>query len=598
MTRQTISADPALLPVDGDGKAYAEQRWSYDALDNLLSEETVYPSVAERSFVRTYHYDEPETDPFRLTRVSPGWSSAGDWVPEWDTCGRLKTDESGRALTYGPDGLLSGVGQTRYAYDALFRAARVEDGDRVLRRWYRGDTLVAESDDAGTTYLHRGALGGMAESRVAGAVRTVLLSGADAQGSVVTENTAAGVRAVRYDVWGRDSGEAGEGRTGYAGMVREEEGYLPGSYRWYSPRLRRFSAPDSASPFGEGGINPYAWAGNNPVMRNDTDGHAWWNWLIAGVTLAVGVVGTVASLGTLAPVFAPVAAAGVSAGLGAAVAAGATVMAGLTVTQAAVMAGAVLGGVSLAAGIASLTLEATGHEKEAGILGWVSLGTGVASLGLSLAPAVARGVTRAGQFVGKWQYSLQHAGGKPGTSAVATTVSTNAAAEYQYTRALGATVIYKPRRMIDTHGFISHFLDTGEPGVLFHGSENGFLSFANGLTETVMTTPQELISKLEGAGINVRQIVQGKRLHFAVCYGTGPKSMAQGLANELGVPVVAYGNNEPIYTPGLSGLLGKRTDRAVAILDKSVPPYGMYVDAQMTVYEPIRRVGRFMITTV
>lgn len=44
-------------------------------------------------------------------------------------------------------------------------------------------------------------------------------------------------------------------------------------YRWYLPQLMRFSAPDSLSPFSVGGINSYAYAGNDPVNRSDPSGH-------------------------------------------------------------------------------------------------------------------------------------------------------------------------------------------------------------------------------------------------------------------------------------------------------------------------------------
>lgn len=515
LTEQVITADvPERLPVDEHGKAYTAQRFVCDGLDNLLSVTTAYLSAAEQPFVRTYNYTS-DTDPFLLTRVSPGWQGPEDWVPDWDACGRLKADELGRLMTYGADGRLASAGGVTYACDALFRVSRLEDAGRVTRRWYRGAVMVAESDDAGETYLSHGALGGVTQTRVAGAVRTALLSGANAQGSVVAESRADGVAEVRYDAWGRDSGEPGQGRTGYAGMVREADGgYLPGSYRWYSPRLRRFSAPDSASPFGEGGINPYAYAGNNPVLRNDTDGHAWWNWAL----LAVGAVATVATLGSLAPMFAPVAVAGATAGLAGALSAGAAVMAGVTATQAAVMAGAVLGGVSLATGIASAVLNETGHQKEAGILGWVSLGTGVASLGLALAPAVTKGVTKAGQFVGKWRYRLQHAGGKSGkmgssTGKLEIVSSVIGEAEYTYDTTLNVLTIY-------AHG--RKFLSQSDK--IKSGSK-----FASQVIETM--------NNFENMGR-----ITPARINFICCHSAegGMFSQAQILANKTGLRVVGF----------------------------------------------------------
>ncbi|WP_277620578.1 RHS repeat-associated core domain-containing protein, partial [Pseudomonas endophytica] len=52
--------------------------------------------------------------------------------------------------------------------------------------------------------------------------------------------------------------------------------YLLGQgYRAYNPLLMRFNSPDSWSPFGEGGINAYAYCDNEPVMRQDSTGHLW-----------------------------------------------------------------------------------------------------------------------------------------------------------------------------------------------------------------------------------------------------------------------------------------------------------------------------------
>ncbi|WP_256220372.1 RHS repeat-associated core domain-containing protein [Pseudomonas sp. FGI182] len=44
-------------------------------------------------------------------------------------------------------------------------------------------------------------------------------------------------------------------------------------YRYYSPFLGRFMAPDTFSPFFEGGLNPYAYCQNDPINHLDPSGH-------------------------------------------------------------------------------------------------------------------------------------------------------------------------------------------------------------------------------------------------------------------------------------------------------------------------------------
>ena len=61
--------------------------------------------------------------------------------------------------------------------------------------------------------------------------------------------------------------------------------HLGNGYRLYSPGLRRFTSPDSMSPFGQGGINPYAYCEGDPINNTDPTGHS-----IFGTLFMVGMV--------------------------------------------------------------------------------------------------------------------------------------------------------------------------------------------------------------------------------------------------------------------------------------------------------------------
>jgi RHS repeat-associated protein len=50
--------------------------------------------------------------------------------------------------------------------------------------------------------------------------------------------------------------------------------YLLGNgYRAFNPTLMRFNSPDSWSPFGDGGLNAYAYCAGDPINNIDPDGH-------------------------------------------------------------------------------------------------------------------------------------------------------------------------------------------------------------------------------------------------------------------------------------------------------------------------------------
>ncbi|CAI1566890.1 RHS repeat-associated core domain [Serratia quinivorans] len=119
------------------------------------------------------------------------------------------------------------------------------------------------------------------------------LIGTDPMGSVVyREITATQSVTYAYSPYGElnphqsiQPGFNGERRDPVAGGY-----HLGNGYRAYNPVLRRFHAPDSWSPFGDGGINPYAYCEGDPVNRSDPSGHMG---LMAGGGIGLSIVGLV-----------------------------------------------------------------------------------------------------------------------------------------------------------------------------------------------------------------------------------------------------------------------------------------------------------------
>lgn len=100
------------------------------------------------------------------------------------------------------------------------------------------------------------------------------LLGTDLLGSPLVKGTSGDTSRSKFTPFGHD-GERLVSRAGFAGQVQEvvSDLYLLGNgYRPYSPVIMRFHSPDELSPFGQGGINAYAYAGLEPVNRIDPEG--------------------------------------------------------------------------------------------------------------------------------------------------------------------------------------------------------------------------------------------------------------------------------------------------------------------------------------
>lgn len=106
------------------------------------------------------------------------------------------------------------------------------------------------------------------------ASRTLLLA-TDLQQSVFSNLQVDGLNRSAFTPYGfQSSSQGARSHLGFNGQLREPTGWyhLGNGHRVYNPVLMRFHSPDQLSPFGAGGMNPYAYCSGSPVGRVDPSG--------------------------------------------------------------------------------------------------------------------------------------------------------------------------------------------------------------------------------------------------------------------------------------------------------------------------------------
>lgn len=365
------TANEPAAPKDPYGNRIVEQVFTFNVLNGYEKVLSIFTDGTQDTATFSYAQD----DPARVARIEHTHESWPSTITlAYDACGRVISDSLGRSMTWDTQGRLTEVGYQgracRYRYDPSGRLTDREIDDTLTRSFFSADQLSHEQ--SGDDCLQRIGDGEalFALNKVSEGVSQTVLIGTDAQGSVRLE-AAGDIRTRVYTAHGADIAEAEQMPFGFAGERREPltGWYIPGGYRPYDPVLMCFLAPDSDSPFGRGGLNPYAYCAGDPINRVDPDGHSWVSYALAGVGLALSAIALIPGLQAALP------------------AAGTLFSAAsvLTTAHIASLAVATLDIVSLATGVTSLALEISGHDGAVtGILGGISLFTGLAAAGTGI----------------------------------------------------------------------------------------------------------------------------------------------------------------------------------------------------------------------
>ena len=280
-------------PKDPSGRLIQCQTWTYGALNQIQAVDLTFQDQTKNKL--TYSYENTK-DPTQVTRIGQS-HPVYSWSFVYDANGQLIQDGEGHTLDYDTHGRLKEVkngkqGVSMYYYDALNILMGQEGDDGLSELMYENGVLVGEvSDQDSRCYLRVGDSCLAEENQTD---RAVYWLGQDSPGSVLTatNTTSKASYETTYTAYGNRDNVDFPSHLGFNGERLDPilgVYHLGQGYRVYNPRLGFFYAPDSLSPFGAGGINPYAYCSGDPVNYSDPTGHFEindiWKWTPVGLVV-------------------------------------------------------------------------------------------------------------------------------------------------------------------------------------------------------------------------------------------------------------------------------------------------------------------------
>ena len=278
-------------------------KYTYDLGGNILKKERfAYADTTTPLETITYEYGDANWRD-KLTAVNGSAIrydaignplSDGTWTYTWQNGRQLqKMQKSGvtAEFVYNADGLrvrkmVNGVA-TKYTLHGK-NIVHMTSGTDELHFFYDAQNRPAVVVYNGTAYAYVKSL----------------------QGDIVAILNENGNTVVSYgyDAWGAPlwcTGELAEtlGKVQpfrYRGYVFDEEtGLYYLRSRYYNAERCRFVNSDSliCELIAIGAHNTYSYCGNNPILRSDVSGSAWWHWVVGVAVVAVCAVAVVATAG-------------------------------------------------------------------------------------------------------------------------------------------------------------------------------------------------------------------------------------------------------------------------------------------------------------